>query len=64
MISEIQKEQANVDTQIERLNLGEKRPARKLEDKIKADRIMNIILNRDFMTTANFLRAIAHNLKF
>jgi hypothetical protein len=64
MIKEIKKEQQNTEGQIECIIRGEPRKKVKLDVKRREDRLVSIFSAKASYTTADFLRGIAHNLKF
>ena len=62
MIKQIQKEQNEVEIEIEKSIRGEPVPKKRKEDEQKEFRLQHVIINRNNMTTLDFLRGIAHNL--
>ena len=61
---QIQKEQNIVEMEIERSMRGEPPPKKRKEDEDREVRIKNVLANRANRTTLDFLRGIAHNIKF
>lgn len=64
LIKELQKEQQQVEVQIECILRGEPRKKQKMCDKHREERLMSICNARASYTTTDFLRGIAHNLHF
>jgi hypothetical protein len=62
MIKELQKEQQNVEFQIECIIRGEQRPPKKRALINREERLMTIINDRENRSVMDFLRGIAHNL--
>ena len=62
LIKELQKEQQQVEVQIECILRGGPRKKQKLDDKRREDRILSICAARFSYNTCDFLRSIAHNL--
>ena len=62
IIKELQKEQQQVDCQVECILRGEQRPKQKKSLIDREKRIMTIIDNREDYSEMDFLRGIAHNL--
>jgi len=62
IIQEIQKEQQEVEVQIERMLRGEQPPKKKKKVIDRENRIMTIINDRENRSIMDFLRGIAHNL--
>lgn len=62
MVSELQKEQENVDVQAERILCGEPRPRQKKSFVEKERRIMMIVNDRGNRSLMDYLRGIAINL--
>ena len=62
IIEELQKEQQQVDYQIECIIRGEQRPTQKKTLVDKEKRIMTIVNDRENCSVMDFLRGIAHNL--
>ena len=62
MIKQIQKEQNEVEIEIEKSIRREPVPKKRKEDEQKEFRLQHVIINRNNMTTLDFLRGIAHNL--
>ena len=62
IIQELQKEQQNVEFQIECIIRGEKKPPTKKALVDREKRIMTIINDRENRSLMDFLRGIAHNL--
>ncbi|CAF4055018.1 unnamed protein product, partial [Didymodactylos carnosus] len=61
MIKQIQKEQNQVEMEIEKSMRGELPPKKRKEDENRESRIQNVIADRVNRPTIDFLRAIAHN---
>ncbi|CAF4209587.1 unnamed protein product, partial [Rotaria sordida] len=62
MIKQIQKEQNEVEMEIEQSMRGEPAPKKRKEDENREARIQNVIADRGNRSTIDFLRGIAHNL--
>ena len=62
IIKELQKEQQNVEFQVECIIRGEQRPPKKKASIDREKRIMTIINDRENRSLMDFLRGIAHNL--
>ncbi|CAF0868187.1 unnamed protein product [Rotaria sordida] len=62
MIKQIQKEQNEVEMEIEQSMRGEPAPKKRKEDGNREARIQNVIADRGNRSTIDFLRDIAHNL--
>ncbi|CAF3849720.1 unnamed protein product [Rotaria sp. Silwood1] len=62
MIKQIQKEQNEVEMEIEKSMRGEPAPKKRKEDENREFRIQNVIADRGNRSTIDFLRGIAHNL--
>ena len=62
MIQELQKEQQNVELQVECIIRGEQRPSKKKAVIDRENRIQTIINDRENRSLMEFLRGIAHNL--
>ena len=63
-ITEIQKEQNQVQLNIESILRGAPRPSQKKQDLEREDRIQRVYSNRESTELMDFLRGIAHNIKF
>ena len=64
IIVEIQKEQDTVEGEIERIICGHPSQKRRNEDDEREERLQNVVQDRANRTIPEFLRGIAHNLKF
>ncbi|CAF0824457.1 unnamed protein product [Rotaria sp. Silwood1] len=62
MIKQIQKEQNEVEMEIEQSMRGEPAPKKRKEDENREARIQNVIADRGNRSTIDFLRGTAHNL--
>ena len=62
LVEELQKEQQNVDFQIECIIRGEPRPTKKKASINREKRIVTIINDRENCLVMDFLCGIAHNL--
>ena len=63
-ITEIQKEQNQVQLNIESILRGAPRPSQKKRDLERENRIQRVYSNRENRELMDFLRGIAHNIKF
>ena len=64
LIKELQKEQHQVEAQIESIVRGEPAKKQKAAEKCREERIMSIFREKSSYDTSNFFRGIAHNLHF
>ncbi|CAF3942744.1 unnamed protein product [Rotaria sp. Silwood1] len=64
IIKQIQKEQNEVEMEIEMAMRGEPATKKHKEDENKESRIQNVIADRRNRSTMDFLRSMAHNLSF
>ena len=64
LISELQKEQKNVEDQIESIIRGESNINLKRKNIEREERILAVFNERNNKETLEFLRGLAHNLKF
>jgi hypothetical protein len=62
-ITQIKREQNEVENDFERINNGEPRPNLRKEDTDREKALRTIIADRGNRTTIRFLQGIAHNLK-
>lgn len=62
MIKVLQKEQQNVDFQVECILRGEQQPAKKKSLIDRKKRIMTIIDDKENRSVIDYIRGIAHNL--
>ena len=62
IIQEFQKEQQQVEIQVENILRGEQRPKQKKSLIEREKRIITILNDRENRTVMNFLRGIAHNI--
>jgi hypothetical protein len=62
MIKQIQKEQNEVEMEIEKSMRGEPAPKKRKEDESRESRHQNVTADRRNRSTIDFLRGIAHNL--
>ena len=64
MIKQIQKEQNEVEMEIEKTTRGEPCQKQRKEDESRELKIQNIIADRNNRSAIDFLRGISHNLSF
>jgi hypothetical protein len=62
IIQEFQKEQQQVEIQIENIIRGEQRPKQKKAKIDRENRIMTILNHKENRSLMDFLRGIAHNI--